>query len=146
MIQQSHSWGCIQEIWELSFEKTHAPQCSQQQDMEATHVPINRGMDKDTADTHTHTHTHTVNVAEPQRHSTWNHDICSNMDGTYWIIRVEKNKHYLHMEAKNSTIGLIHTTKTGSQTQKIRLWLPKGKGEGEGEVTSMRLTDTQSHA
>ena len=49
MIQQSNSWA---HIWtKLKFEKTHVPQvhCSSiyiSQDIEATYMFINRGMDK----------------------------------------------------------------------------------------------------
>ena len=50
MTQQSHSWAYIQRKPE--FKKIHAPQCSLQpisgsQDMEATSMSIDRGMDKE---------------------------------------------------------------------------------------------------
>ena len=80
MTQQSHSWAYNQT--KLSLKKTHAPLCSfhcstihNSQDMEATQVLTNRGMDKEDM-----VNIHNGILLNHKKEQ--NNAICSNMDGT----------------------------------------------------------------
>ena len=105
------------------------------QDMEATQMFINRGMDKDVVNIY--------NGILLSHKKEQNNAICSNMDGprdyhTEWSKSDKERQisyditHMWNLIFKNDTNDLIYKIETESQISETNFWLPKGKHGREG--------------